>query len=83
MLLHNKKNRSMDRDILALISYFTYRLFFDSQRSSDIQLTANTKYYMEIIGREIEGGDFFIAGVIFPNGVELVPITYQYLEPFY
>ncbi|XP_066919554.1 uncharacterized protein [Clytia hemisphaerica] len=54
-----------------------------SRQSSAIQLQANQKYYMEIIGREIHYDDYFIAGVILPNGDQIVPITYQYLEHYY
>ncbi|XP_066935803.1 uncharacterized protein [Clytia hemisphaerica] len=54
-----------------------------SRKSSDIQLISGRKYYMELIGREIGGGDYFLAGVILPSGDQIVPITYQYLEPFW
>ena len=43
---------------------------------------AGKKYYMEILGYEINGGDIFKAGAVFPGGELVVPITYQYLEPY-
>uniref|UniRef100_A0A7M5X278 PA14 domain-containing protein n=2 Tax=Clytia hemisphaerica TaxID=252671 RepID=A0A7M5X278_9CNID len=57
-------------DALAITDY--------SRQSSDIQLMSGRKYYMELIGREIGGGDYFLAGVILPSGDQIVPITYQY-----
>uniref|UniRef100_A0A7M5XDT1 PA14 domain-containing protein n=1 Tax=Clytia hemisphaerica TaxID=252671 RepID=A0A7M5XDT1_9CNID len=54
-----------------------------SKKSSQIQLVEGEKYYMELVGREGVIGDFFFAGVILPNGDQIVPITYQYLEHYF
>ena len=54
----------------------------NSKKSNQIPLTKGEKYYMELVGREGVFGDHFLAGVILPNGDQIVPIIHQYLEIF-
>lgn len=56
-------------------------LFFRS--SQPINLEVGGKYYLELVGREITRDDHFRVAVQFPDGTEVNPLTYEFLEPYH
>ena len=50
-----------------------------SQWSHEVKLVSGQRYYIELLGGEIGGNDHFAAGVQFPGGKFIGPITFDYL----
>jgi len=50
--------------------------------SNTINLQAGGKYYLELVGREGGVDDYFRVAVTLPDGTNVTPISYDYLEPY-
>ncbi|MGI4873800.1 MAG: PA14 domain-containing protein [Janthinobacterium lividum] len=55
---------------------------YASQQSAAVTLQAGTRYYIEVLHHEINGGDFVAVGWKLPNGQTEAPIAGSHLMPY-